>query len=105
MTGQRIWRQQGLSVESSTRPRLFRKQPRSGIETFSPPEAPNLQGTVYSSSGRQLSEGILKNMAQLAVTPDSRIGSEALSHPRELYHLGGLAPKATTQTSTHFNTE
>ncbi|KAM0153256.1 hypothetical protein ACHAQE_007714 [Botrytis cinerea] len=105
VTGQRIWRQQDLSVESSARPRLFRKQPRSGIETFSPPEAPNLQGTVYSSSGRQLSEGILKNMAQLAVTPDSRIGSEALSHPRELYHLGGLAPKATTQTSTHFNTE
>ncbi|TEY66780.1 hypothetical protein BOTCAL_0132g00130 [Botryotinia calthae] len=106
VTGRRTWRQEDPSVKSSPRPRFSRQQPRSGIETFSPPEAPNLQqGTVYSSRGRQLSEEILNNTAQLTVTPNSRIGSEPLSHSRESYHLGGLAHEATTRSSTHLNTE
>ncbi|TGO19321.1 hypothetical protein BPAE_0347g00010 [Botrytis paeoniae] len=68
VTGQSGWRQKDSSVTSSSRPRLPRPQPGSGSETCYPLEAPNLQQeTVYSSDTRQLSQGILNDVAQLTI--------------------------------------
>ncbi|TGO08805.1 hypothetical protein BTUL_0191g00150 [Botrytis tulipae] len=91
VTSQRSWREKDTSVKTSSRPRLPRYQPRSGSETFSPLEAPKLQQeTVYSSNKRQPSQGTPNKMARLAVTSNSRIGSEVSNHSRESPHSGGV---------------
>ncbi|KAF7926002.1 uncharacterized protein EAE97_010302 [Botrytis byssoidea] len=89
VTSQRSWREKDASAKTSPRPRLSRDQPRSGSETFSPLEAPKLQQeTVYSSNERQHFQGTPKKMAKLAVTSNSRIGSEVSNQSRDSYHPG-----------------
>ncbi|KAF7903857.1 hypothetical protein EAF00_001192 [Botryotinia globosa] len=89
VTSQRSWREKDVSAKASSRPRLPRYQPESGSEAFSPLEAPKLQQeTVHSSNERQHSQGIPKKMAKLAVTSNSRIGSEVSNQSRDSYHPG-----------------
>ncbi|KAF7957224.1 hypothetical protein EAE96_002813 [Botrytis aclada] len=98
---QRSWRHEDASETSSSRSRLSRPQPGSGSESFSPLEATNLQQeNVYPSGTRQLSQVMLNDMAQLNVTSNSRIGSEASEHPRDSYHPETLPDGGATRPHT-----
>ncbi|THV48386.1 hypothetical protein BGAL_0252g00180 [Botrytis galanthina] len=87
---------QHASAKVGSRPRLPRPQSRSGSETFSPLEAPKLQKeTVYSSD-----QGIPNKIAQLAVTSNSRIGSEVSNHSRGVPNHLNNSPHHPSDTQT-----
>lgn len=101
VTSQRSWRDKDASAKVSSRPRLPRPQSRSGSETFSPLEAPKLQQeTVYSSDQRRRSQETPNKMAQLAVTSNSRIGSEVSNHSRGVPNHLNKSPHHPSDTQT-----